>query len=59
MDIVAELVKLSHFITCAYLLIVGCARRSRPQWTEQLMQRRLAVLGILTLAVAGDRKSVV
>ena len=49
----ADVAKLSLFIACAYLLIVGCARRSRPQWTEHLMQRRLAVLGILTLAVTG------
>ena len=53
LNIVADVAKLSLFIVCAYLIIVGCARRSRPQWTEQLMQRRLAVLGILTLAVTG------
>ena len=53
LNIVADVAKLSLLIACAYLLIVGCARRSRPQWTEHLMQRRLAVLGILTLAVTG------
>ena len=52
-NIVADVAKLSLFIATAYLLIVGCARRSRPQWTEHLIQRRLAVLGILTLAVTG------
>ena len=29
------------------------ARRRRPQWTDHLTKRRLAVLGILTLAVGG------
>ena len=53
MNILADVAKLSLFIACAYLLIVGCARRSRRQWTEHLLQRRLAVLGILTLAVTG------
>ena len=51
--LLADVAQLSLFIACAYLLIVACARRSRPQWTEHLMQRRLAVLGILTLAVTG------
>ena len=53
LNIVADVAKLSLFVACAYLLIVGCARRGRPHWTEHLMQRRLAVLGILTLAVTG------
>ena len=52
-NIVADVVKLSLFIACAYLLLVAYARRRRPQWTEHLTQRRLAVLGILTLAVTG------
>ena len=29
------------------MLVGACARRSRPQWTEHLTKRRLAVLGIL------------
>ena len=52
-NIAADLAKLSLFIVCAYALLGAYARRRRPQWTEHLTKRRLAVLGILTLAVAG------
>ena len=51
--IAADLARLGLFIACAYLLLNAYARRRRPQWTEHLTRRRLAVLGILTLAVAG------
>ena len=51
--IVADIAKLSLFIVCAYALLGAFARRRRPQWTEHLTKRRLAVLGILTLAVGG------
>ena len=53
LNIVADLAKLSLFIACAYVLLSAYARRRRPQWTEHLTKRRLAVLGILTLAVSG------
>ena len=52
-NIVADIAKLSLFIACAYALLGAYARRRRPQWTEHLTKRRLAVLGILTLAVGG------
>ncbi len=52
-NIAADIAKLSLLILCAYLLIGAYARRRRPQWTEQLTKRRLAVLGMLTLAVGG------
>ena len=52
-NLVVDLAKLSLFTFCAYALLGVYARRCRPQWTEQLSQRRLAVLGLLTLAVAG------
>lgn len=52
-NIVADIAKLSLFIVCAYALLGAYARRRRPQWTEHLTKRRLAVLGILTLAVGG------
>ena len=52
-NIVADLAKLSLFIACAYMLLSAFARRRRPQWTEHLTKRRLAVLGILTLALSG------
>lgn len=51
-DIAADIAKLTLFILCAYALLGGYARRRRPQWTERLTKRRLAVLGALTLAVA-------
>ena len=53
LEIAADAAKLSLFIACAYLLLGAYARRKRPQWTEHLTKRRLAVLGILTLAVGG------
>jgi len=52
-DIVADLAKLSLFVACAYLILGAYARRRRPQWTEHLTKRRLAVLGVLTTAVGG------
>jgi undecaprenyl-diphosphatase len=52
-NIAADVAKLSLVIACAYVLLGAYARRRRPQWTEHLAKRRLAVLGILTLAVGG------
>ena len=52
-NIAWDVAKLSLFIACAYVLLGAYARRRRPQWTEHLTKRRLAVLGILTLAVSG------
>ena len=52
-NIAADIAKLTLFIVCAYALLGAYARRRRPQWTEHLTKRRLAVLGMLTLAVAG------
>jgi len=52
-NIAVDVAKLSLFIACAYALLGAYARRRRPQWTEHLTKRRLAVLGMLTLAVGG------
>ena len=52
-NIVADIAKLSLFIVCTYALLGAYARRRRPQWAEHLTKRRLAVLGVLTLAVGG------
>lgn len=52
-NIAADIAKLTLFIVCAYALLGAYARRRRPQWTEHLTKRRLAVVGILTLAVGG------
>ena len=52
-NIAWDVAKLSLFIACAYVLLGAYARRRRPQWTEHLTKRRLAVLGTLTLAVGG------
>ncbi len=52
-NILADAATLGLFIACAYMLLGAYARRRRPQWTEHLTKRRLAVLGILTLAAAG------
>ena len=53
LDIAADLAKLSLFVACAYLILGAYARRRRPHWTEHLTKRRLAVLGLLTLAMGG------
>ena len=52
-DIAADAAELSLFIAFAYLLLGAYARRQRPQWAQHVTKRRLAVLGILTLAVGG------
>ena len=52
-DIAADAAKLSLFVACAYGLLGAYAQRRRPQWTNALMKRRLAVWGVLTLAVGG------
>ncbi len=52
-NIAWDIAKLSLFVVCAYALLGAYARRRRPQWTEHLTKRRLAVLGMLTLAVSG------
>ncbi len=53
LDIAADAAELGLFIAFAYVLLGAYARRRRPQWTQHLTKRRLAVLGILTLAVGG------
>ena len=52
-NIAADIAKLSLFIVCAYALLGAYARRRTPQWTKHLTRRRVAVLGMLTLAVGG------
>ena len=52
-NLAVDWAKLSLIVVCAYALLAAYARRRRPQWTERLTQRRFAVLGMLTLAVAG------
>ena len=53
LNIAADVAKLSLFIVCAYMLVGAYARRRRPRWTKHLTQRRMAVVGMLTLAVTG------
>ena len=53
LNIAADIAKLSLFIVCAYALLGAYARLRRPQWADHLTKRRLAVLGMLTLAVGG------
>lgn len=52
-NIVADVAELGLFIVCGYVLLGVYALSRRPQWTERLTKRRLAVLAILTLAVSG------
>lgn len=50
-ELVADIAKLGFFIACSYAVLNAYARRRRPHWTEHLTRRRLAVLGLLTLAM--------
>lgn len=50
-EFVLDLAKMSLFVICAYAVLNAYARRRKPDWTAYLTQRRLAVLGILTLVV--------
>lgn len=52
-NVAADIAKLGLFIVCAYALLGAYAHRRRPHWTEHLTKRRMAVLGMLTLAAAG------
>jgi undecaprenyl-diphosphatase len=51
-EFLVDLVKLGFFVACAYLVLQAYARRSQPDWAAYLTQRRLAVLGALTLAMS-------
>ena len=52
-EFVLDIAKLGFFIACSYALLNAYARRRKPHWAEHLTRRRLAVLGLLTLAMAG------
>lgn len=51
--LLADLAKLALFVVGAHLVLQSSARRWRPGWSPQLARRRLAVLGLLTLAMSG------
>jgi len=51
-ELVADIAKLGFFVVCAYLALNAYSRRGRPNWTEHLTKRRLAVLATLTLTVS-------
>ena len=51
-ELAADLVKMGFFVACGYAALSAYARRRRPDWTAHLSTRRLAVLGVLTLAVS-------
>ncbi len=52
-NVVVDIAKLSLIVVCAFALLSAYARRRSLHWTEHLAKRRLAVLGMLTLAVIG------
>ena len=52
LNIAVDIARLGLFIACAFVLLGAFARRLRPQWSQHLTQRRLAVLGLLTTAAA-------
>ena len=48
-----DITKLGLFVACAYAALGVYTRLRQPQWAKPLMQRRLAVVGILALLVTG------
>ena len=52
-NVAADLFKLGLITLCTYALVRAYARLRKPHWAAHLTRRRLAVLGLLTLAVAG------
>jgi undecaprenyl-diphosphatase len=51
-ELLADLAKLGFFVVGAYLVLQAYARRRQPDWAAYVTQRRLAVLGLLTLAMS-------
>ena len=51
-ELLWDLAKLAFFVIGAYLVLQASARRWRPGWSLHLTYRRLAVLGVLTLAMS-------
>jgi undecaprenyl-diphosphatase len=52
-EFIADVAKLALIVACVYALFSACLRRRTPSWAEHLTKRRLAILALLTLAVAG------
>lgn len=50
-EALADLAKLGFFIAGAYLVLMAYTRRHQPDWAAYLTRRRLAILGVLTLAM--------
>ena len=48
-----DIAKMGLFVACAYAALSVYTRLRQPQWAKPLMQRRLAVVGILALLVTG------
>ena len=46
-----DIAKLGFFIAFAYAVLGAYARRRKPHWAAHLTKRRVAVLGLLTLAM--------
>lgn len=51
-EALADLAKLVFFVASADLVLLAYTRRRRPHWAAYLTRRRLAVLGLLTLAMS-------
>lgn len=51
-ELLFDLAKLAFFVVGAYLVLQASVRRWRPGWAPDLARRRLAVLGLLTLAMS-------
>jgi undecaprenyl-diphosphatase len=52
LELLFDLARLAFFVVGAYLVLQAWARRRRPDWARHLTLRRLAVLGVLTLAMS-------
>ena len=48
-----DILKLTLYITCAYMALIACARYTQTVWLLALANRRFVALGLLTVLVVG------
>ncbi len=56
-ELLRELVVAALIVASAYLLLASYARRRRPDWSEPIDRRRMAILSMLVLALLAARVS--
>lgn len=56
-EFLSELVVAALIVASAYLLLTAYARRRRPDWSEAIARRRMAILSMLVLALLATKVS--